>query len=92
MDDLLNLLRNVLHIDKSFEEVGIIPLMLGLWQNHPNFGAHIHNKFFKAFHMMAINNIEKIRDLLSMDLVFLAPLINLTYNLMCLSEQNCLVC
>jgi hypothetical protein len=38
--------------------VGVIPLILGLWQSHPNSGTHIRHKALKALRMMAVDNIE----------------------------------
>jgi hypothetical protein len=43
---------------QKLREVGVIPLILGLWQSHPNSGTHIRHKALKALRMMAVDNIE----------------------------------
>lgn len=58
---LIKLTKECVAYRQELWEVGIIPLMLGLCQSHPDSSTHIHNKAFKAFHMMAINNIEKTK-------------------------------
>ncbi|CAM6026016.1 unnamed protein product [Sphagnum balticum] len=43
---------------QKLREVGVIPLILGLWQSHPNSSTHIRHKALKALRMMAVDNIE----------------------------------